>query len=325
MVLINVHLKYHSNNILGARMTLESNSKINITGREMIIYMVNKFLSKKYTIFISIIMFLVCFLYFENNNIVISKYNVKSNKLPKVFDNFKIVQISDLHNKVFYKDNNTLVKKIKSQNPNIIVITGDLVDRRKYNEENALSFIDKISSIAPIYYVNGNHEGWSGQFESLEKKLKEKGIIVLRNESLYYEKNKEKLLILGVDDPAFNTNSHSEDYMNEDIMKKELFDVNNKKYFRILLSHRPEFFELYVHNNIDLVFTGHAHGGQVILPFFGGIISPNQGFWPKYYKGMYEKNNTVMVVSRGLGNSIAPQRIFNRPEIVSVTLKVARN
>lgn len=291
----------------------------------MIICMVKKFSGKKYIIFISIIIFLGCFLYFENNSIVISKYNVKSNKLPKVFDNFKIVQISDLHNKVFYKDNNTLVKKIKSQKPDIIVITGDLVDRRKYNEENALSFIDKISSIAPIYYVNGNHEGWSGQFASLEKNLKKRGVIVLRNQSLFYEKDKEKILILGVDDPAFNTNSHSEDYMNEEIIKKELTDIYDDEKFRILLSHRPELFELYVHNNIDLAFTGHAHGGQAILPFLGGIIAPNQGFWPKYYKGIYEKNNTVMVVSRGLGNSIIPQRIFNRPEIVSVTLEAVEN
>ncbi|MCB2312945.1 hypothetical protein LGL55_16685 [Clostridium tagluense] len=108
-------------------------------------------------------------------------------------------------------------------------------------------------------------------------------------------------------------------------MKKELFDVNNEKKFKILLSHRPELFEIYVHNNIDLAFTGHAHGGQVILPFLGGIIAPNQGFWPKYYKGMYKKNNTVMVVSRGLGNSIVPQRIFNRPEIVSVALEAVEN
>lgn len=146
------------------------------------------------------------------------------------------------------------------------------MDRRRYDEENALSFIDKISSIAPIYYVNGNHEGWSLKFESLEKNLKEKGVIVLRKESIYYEKDKEKLLILGVDDPAFNTNSHSEGYMNEDIIKKELFDINDEKFFRILLSYRPELFDIYVHNKIDIAFTGHAHGGQVILPFFGGLL-----------------------------------------------------
>jgi len=278
--------------------------------------MIKRFLIKKYTILIAIIALLVCFSYFENNNIVISKYDIKSETLPKAFNNFKIVQISDLHDKVFYKDNNTLVSKIKSQKPDIIVITGDLVDRQKYNEEIAISFIDKIKSIAPIYYVNGNHEGWAGKFASLEKKLKASGVFVLRNESVFYEKDKEKILISGVDDPVFNISSKS-----EDTMKNELVQVNNKKYFRILLSHRPEMFDLYVQNNIDVAFTGHAHGGQVIIPFIGGVFAPSQGFWPKYYRGTYTKNNTTMVVSRGLGNSIAPQRIFNRPEIVSVTLK----
>jgi len=282
--------------------------------------MTKKNIVKKYVIFIALIIFLVCFSYFENNGIVISNYDIKSKTLPEAFNNFKIVQLSDLHSKDFYKDNNTLVAKIKSQKPDIIVITGDLVDRRKYNEEIAISFIDKIKPIAPIYYVNGNHEGWSGKFASLEKKLKESGVFVLRNESVFYEKGKEKIQILGVDDPAFNTTGFSEDYMNEDIMKGELLKVNNNN-FRILLSHRPEFFELYVDNNIDLVFTGHAHGGQIIIPFIGGLYSPNQGLWPKYYEGMHAKNSTTMVLSRGLGNSVAPQRIFNRPEIVSVTLK----
>jgi predicted MPP superfamily phosphohydrolase len=282
--------------------------------------MIKNIVSKKHSILIVIIIFLVCFSYFENNNIVISKYNIKSDSLPKVFDNFKIVQISDLHNKVFYKDNNSLVSKIKSQNPDIIVITGDLVDRRKYNEENALNFIDKIAIIAPIYYVNGNHEGWSGKFASLEKELEERGVFVLRNESKFYEKGNEKILISGVDDPTFNTSGNSEDH----IMKEKLLNVNNEKYFTILLSHRPELFELYVNNNINLVFTGHAHGGQVNIPFIGGIIAPNQGFWPKYYKGMYVENVTTMVVSRGLGNSVAPQRIFNRPEIVTVTLSSSK-
>lgn len=278
--------------------------------------MIKKIICKKNIIIVTIIIFLGCFSYFENNDIVVSNYAVKSKTLPKGFNNFKIVQISDLHNKVFYKDNSTLTAKIKSQKPDIIVITGDLVDRRTYNEENAISFIDKIKSIAPIYYVNGNHEGLPGRFKSLEKKLKEKGVIILRNESISYERNKEKITILGIDDPIFNTSVGN----SEEKMKKELLAVNNEKGFRLLLSHRSEFFELYVHNNIDVAFTGHAHGGQIIIPFLGGIFAPGQGFFPKYYKGMYTSSNTTMVVSRGLGNSSFPQRIFNRPEIVTVTL-----
>lgn len=287
----------------------------------MVISMIKKFLLKKYILFIVVIVFLVCFSYFENNNIVIPKYNINSDTLPKAFNNFKIVQISDLHNKVFYKNNNTLVAKIKSQKPDIIVITGDLVDRRTYNEQNAVELIDKIKSIAPIYYVNGNHEGLSGNFASLEKKLKERGVFVLRNESIFYERSKEKILISGIDDPVFSTIGQYKVLLNEDIMKSEMLHVNNKKYFNILLSHRTEFFDFYVNNNIDVAFTGHSHGGQIIIPVIGGVFSPGQGFWPKYYKGMYTKDNTTMVVSRGLGNSVIPQRIFNRPEIVSVTLK----
>ncbi|MEK6264928.1 MAG: metallophosphoesterase [Clostridium sp.] len=245
---------------------------------------------------------------------------MKSDRLPKSFEKFKIVQISDLHNKVFYKDNNPLVSKITSQNPDIIVITGDLVDRRKYNESNALSFIDKIKSIAPIYYVNGNHEGWSGKFASLERKLKERGVNVLRNESIDYVKGKDKIIISGVDDPSVSTSAYY-----EDIISKELLTMDDDKYFRILLSHRPELFDLYVKNNVDVAFTGHAHGGQVIVPLLGGVIAPNQGFWPKYYSGLYTENNTTMVVSRGLGNSIVPQRLLNRPEIVTVTLNSGEN
>ena len=273
------------------------------------------YFAKKKSVILVVILCIVWFSYFENNAIVISNYSVKSDRLPKAFDKFKIVQVSDLHNKVFYKDNNSLVTKIRSQKPNIIVITGDLVDRRKYNENNALSFIDKIKSIAPIYYVNGNHEGWSGKFESLERNLKERGVNVLRNESIDYVKGKEKIIISGVDDPSFDTSGYYEDAIN-----KELISMDDEKNFTILLSHRPELFDLYVHNNIDVAFSGHAHGGQVIVPLLGGVIAPNQGLWPEYYKGMYTESNTTMVVSRGLGNSIAPQRLFNRPEIVTVTL-----
>lgn len=258
--------------------------------------------------------------YLENNNIVISKYMIKKNNLPKEFNNFKILQISDLHSKVFSGNNDYLVSKILSQNPDIIVITGDLIDRRKYNEEPAIALIGKIKTIAPIYYVPGNHEGWSGKFSSLERKLKDMGVIVLRNEVSYYEKETERIAILGIDDPAFNTNGYSNKYKDSDIIRNEIDQINKGNSFKILLSHRPEHFDIYVDKNIDIAFTGHAHGGQIILPFIGGVLAPNQGFFPKYYKGIYSKNNTFMVVNRGLGNSIAPQRLFNKPELISIIL-----
>ncbi|GAA0724604.1 metallophosphoesterase [Clostridium malenominatum] len=259
-------------------------------------------------------------LYSQNNSLVMTRHRVLNNKLPDSFNNFKIIHLSDLHSKTFGKDNNKIVNKIIKENPDIIVITGDLIDRRKYNEEKAMLLVEKIKDIAPIYYVTGNHEGWSGKFSSLEKKLNENGVIVLRNESIILRKGHEEISILGVDDPAFSTTGYGEDYKGNKIIEDEIEKIKKAGSFNILLSHRPELFNLYREKDIDLVFSGHAHGGQIIIPFIGGILSPNQGFFPKYYKGLYKESSTTMVVSRGLGNSVFPQRIFNNPEIVCVEL-----
>ena len=276
----------------------------------------------KILIFLIILIILISFLYFENNSIQITKKELYSSKVPKGFEGFKIIQISDLHSKVFGRNNKDLVEKIKDEKPHIIVITGDLVDRRRYNEDKSLDFIDRIKDICPIYYVTGNHEAWSGKFPSLERKLKERKVNVLRNHKLSVNKGGEHINILGVDDPAFNTKDYSEAYKDFEITKNALksMEYDKEREFNILLSHRPELFDIYEEAGIDLAFAGHAHGGQINIPFIGGVIAPNQGFFPKYYKGDYNKNNTTMIVSRGLGNSVAPQRLFNRPEIISMTI-----
>lgn len=276
----------------------------------------------KILIFFIMLIILISFLYFENNSIQLTKKEVYSSKVPKDFHGFKIVQISDLHSKVFGKNNKRLVEKIKDEEPDIIVITGDLVDRRRYNEEKSLDFIDEIKDVYPIYYVTGNHEAWSGKFTSLERKLKERKVNVLRNEKLVVNKAGSHINILGVDDPAFSTKDYSEAYKDFEIIKNELnsMEYDKEREFNILLSHRPELFDIYEEAGIDLAFAGHAHGGQINIPFIGGVVAPNQGFFPKYYQGAYNKNNTTMIVSRGLGNSVAPQRLFNRPEIVSMII-----
>lgn len=265
----------------------------------------------KYGIPFIIIIQLIIYLYLGNNYISISQYSIESRKIPSKFDEYKIVQISDLHNKVFPFNNNRLLKIIKSENPDAIFITGDLIDGRKYNEEKAMLLINEIKAIAPIYYVSGNHEAWSGKFSSLEKKLIGSGVIVLRNNSVPVKRGEDKIIISGIDDPAFNTSS----------AKEEIKMLAKEDSYNILLSHRPELFQLYSDEKIDLVFTGHAHGGQVILPLLGGLIAPNQGFFPKYYKGIFSDTNTSMVISRGLGNSIVPIRLFNPPELVIVKLE----
>lgn len=272
----------------------------------------------KYGIPFIILVQILIFLYLGNNIISVSHYFVKSNSIPSKFDGYKIVQISDLHNKVFPLKNKKLVENIKNEKPDVIFITGDIIDRRIYSEEKALLLIKQLKKVAPIYYVTGNHEAWSEKFLHLQGELSKNGVIVLRNKGVKVKRGNDVISILGVDDPGFSTRKSKENY---NIVKEEIQNIKEEEVYSILLSHRPELFSLYVDEKIDLVFTGHAHGGQVMLPFIGGIIAPNQGFNPKYYKGTYKDKNTSMVVSRGLGNtSIAPIRVLNPPELVVVTI-----
>jgi len=263
---------------------------------------------------IVVIIVIVFFLYTENNWITITEETVASEKIPKSFNGYKILQISDLHGKSFEEK---LVEKIKDVGPDLIVITGDAIDSRRYSDRNCLDLIEQIVSLAPIYYVTGNHEARLEKFSIFESKLIRAGVNVLRDESDFITIDGSQIKIIGMDDPAFSGNAYFEETLSE-------LSTENKDQFSVVLSHRPEIMTVYTEQNIDLVFSGHAHGGQVRLPFIGGIAAPNQGFFPKYTSGLYQINQTVMVVSRGLGNSIFPQRLFNRPELVVITLKNER-
>ncbi|WDV46704.1 metallophosphoesterase [Clostridiaceae bacterium M8S5] len=278
--------------------------------------------SKKLIIGLAIV-FICAFLYFENNNIVVTKQIIASKKLPKSFDGFKIVQVSDLHSKIFGKDNKTLTKKIREEKPDIVVITGDFIDRRRYDEEKSMTLIRGLNNEFPIYYVTGNHEGWSGKFTSLEKKLLDSGVIVMRNTSHKISRGSDSITIAGIDDPAFEAKQHEKEEKLKDITSRRIKEAIKKddKNFKVLLTHRPENFDIYAKNNIDLSLAGHAHGGQVRLPFVGGLLAPNQGWFPKLTQGVHTMGDSHLIVSRGLGNSIVPLRIFNRPELVVVSLK----
>jgi uncharacterized protein len=264
---------------------------------------------------ILIVIFL--FLYIQNNLITVTKIELPLKNLPQGFNGYRIVQISDLQNKVFGNGNDILVYKIKNSNPDLIVITGDLIDAAKYNEEAILEFIDDINHIAPIYFITGNHEMYGNYMLKLEPKLNEKNIKILRNSSENIERNGDTITLIGIDDPI--ETQASKNHITSEKLVQELgktLSIRDASNFKILLSHRPEFFSLYAKNNIDLTFAGHAHGGQVRLPFIGGLYAPGQGFFPKYTSGKYELNNSTMIVSRGLGNSSIPQRILNQPEII---------
>lgn len=254
------------------------------------------------------------FLYWQNNGLMLTKITYRG-EIPNGFDGYKILQLADLQNKVFGKKQEPLLRKIEQSCPDIIVITGDLVDRHegKTDVDSAMELIQALVTYAPVYFVSGNHEHQSGEWEILEEALVEAGVTVLNNGKSVVERNGDTITLLGLADKKANR------YY--DLLLHSLM-AGQEDSFNILLSHRPELFETYVHEGIDLVFTGHAHGGQIIIPFLRqGIFAPHQGFFPKYTEGMHEKDGTVMVVSRGLGNSSFPFRIFNRPELIEVTLR----
>ena len=245
-------------------------------------------------------------------------YTVASSRLPASFDHYKIAVVSDLHNAEFGENNSRLAELIKKEQPDIIAITGDLVDSGRTDIEIAGKLIEKLATIAPCYYVTGNHEVWiGGQYQELEQKLHDEAVVILHDRAVQLTKSHETIQLAGLDDPGFTDRDSS---IRESMLETKLNNMNLNDSYCVLLSHRPEAFEAYVTENIDLVLSGHAHGGQFRLPFIGGVVAPDQGLFPKYDAGMYCENHTTMIVSRGIGNSIIPIRVSNRPEIVVVEL-----
>lgn len=258
-----------------------------------------------------------------NSALMINEISVTSDELPQSFSGYKIAQVSDLHNAQFGKDNEKLIEKLNECEPDIIVLTGDLIDSYHTNIDISISFAEKAVQIAPTYYVTGNHEARIDGLSEFLKRLEDKGVTVLQNESVTLNNGNESITLLGVSDPSFQT-----DYLFGDekiVTDSAVSDLmNGTEGYTVLLSHRPEMFDVYVKNNVDLVLTGHAHGGQFRLPFFGGLVAPGQGLFPKYDAGLYTMNGTNMIVSRGIGNSIIPFRVNNRPEIVMVELNMSK-
>ncbi len=267
-----------------------------------------------------LVLALLAFLYFQNNNIVINRIDLHLGQLPKAFNGYKIIHLSDLHNKNFGKNQKYLVKKIKNEQADIIVFTGDLIDSRRGDGKDAIELMERIQKIAPVYYVSGNHEGRIRYFERLERTLLQEGVTVLRNDCLQLEKDGQYISIIGIDDPAMENGALGDLAVTKERINSAMEGLPAKDSFKILLSHRPEMFSLYSKYGMDIIFTGHAHGGQVRLARIGGLFAPHQGVLPKYTSGYYTRGLSTMIVNRGLGNSIFPQRLFNRPEIVVVEL-----
>ena len=273
-----------------------------------------------FTIIAAVVVGLAIWTVWGNSALMLSKLTVKGSNIPKSFDGYRIAQISDLHNAEFGDRNEKLIEMLQKAEPDIITITGDLIDSSKTDTKVAIAFAKEAVQIAPTYFITGNHEAMvsAQEYADLENGLLEAGVNVLHDKEIVLEQNEERLLLIGIDDPAYADRPSDVGVSMDSETINELFTTEG---YRILLSHRPEYFDQYVEAEVDLVLSGHAHGGQFRLPFVGGLVAPGQGLFPAYDSGLYSENKTSMVVSRGIGNSIIPMRFNNRPEVVMIELR----
>lgn len=272
-----------------------------------------KLTKKKIIIFSAALFLFIIFCLFQNKWLTVDEYVFSSPKIDSAADGFTIVQISDLHNAVFGKDNSRLLDKIRAEQPDIIVITGDIADSSHTDLDAAVGFCRKAAKICPCYYISGNHEMWldNEQRQYLYDGISDSGVVLLQNETI---SPIEGISMTGLGDESLHNGTLEK--LSADISPDDL---------HIVLAHEPQYLdEEYAPCSPDLVITGHAHGGQVRLPFIGGLVAPDQGFFPKYTSGEYKSGDTVMYVSRGLGNSVIPLRVFNYPEINVLIIKAEK-
>ena len=207
-----------------------------------------------------VLVVLILWTLWGNTALEVNEYEVVSDRIPQGFEGFRIAQVSDLHNAEFGEGNEKLIQLLSQTDPDIIVLTGDLIDSRHTDIEIALDFARQAIKLAPVYYVSGNHEARVREYEDLKMGLAEAGVVILENQNVQITREGESITLMGIDDPSFQ-----EDYLfgdSESVARQAIDDLQNESEgYTILLSHRPELFDLYVDTGMDLVFSGHAHGG----------------------------------------------------------------
>ena len=254
-----------------------------------------------------------------NTALVMADVLVCSNGIPEAFDAYKIVQISDLHDAQIGENNEKLIAMTAETEPDCIVLTGDFVDSSRFHPERSLSVAEALVKIAPVYYVSGNHEAIlpDEDYQALTDGLRALGVCVLEDESAELTRGGQSIRLIGLTDIGFHPGTLEE---KKDALRTALNALLPEDEFSVTLAHRPELMDVYTECGAPLVLSGHAHGGQIRLPGIGGLIAPGQGLFPKYTEGKYEENGTTLVVSRGVGNSVLPLRVNDRPQIVVVQL-----
>lgn len=252
----------------------------------------------------------------SRDDLEISRYEVKSQKLPESFDGFKIVQLSDLHGAEFGEDGMELVDKVGSLEPDMIALTGDFV-----TDEGDLAAVEKLAArlvkLCPVYFISGNHEFGSGLAVKVRNILERAGVKYLSNEYLTINRGDDEILLGGVEDPLAYA-----DMLSPDELAQKMNDAAPDA-FKILLGHRNYWMTEYPELPVDLIFCGHAHGGLIRIPGVGGLIGTDRRLFPDFDAGQFNNGRYTLIVSRGLGNSVSIPRVFNRPEIVCVELSSA--
>lgn len=244
---------------------------------------------------------------------------VELSALPAGFDGLRIVHLSDLHGHQYGENSAVLLAAVEREAPDLIVITGDLIDR-----SSQLSMIPSLAeglcAIAPTYYVTGNHEWAAKCARELKTLLTECGVTVLTNQYEVLERNGDRIVLAGVDDP----NGLLGQKTPEEVAKE--IETHAPGLFTVLLAHRNDRFGQYAAAGFDLVLSGHAHGGIVRLPFTDGLLGNSRNFFPTWTAGVYRLEGSTLFVSRGLGNNTTPMpgfRLFNRPDLAVLTLQTA--
>ena len=237
-------------------------------------------------------------------------------KLDMVDGNVRIALVTDLHSCYYGPDQKWLTDRIDKEEPDVIFLSGDIFDDR-LPDDNTHETMEYLVTKYPCYYVTGNHEFWSDRADEMKAYMRSIGVTVLEGDCVTINVNGVDIDVCGVDDPTYMSD---EDWIAQ---LDAAYAKTDPTHLRVLLSHRPEKVDFYNRYDFDLILTGHAHAGQVRIPFLNrGVIAPNQGFFAKYVNGLYTLDNgSVMEVSRGLGRESTPlPRFFNHPQILTIEI-----
>lgn len=252
-----------------------------------------------------------------NEYVFLTEYTFSHSEVPEDFDGYKIFMISDLHEAPFSKQ---IIEHINEQKPDVVVITGDMAQLPDRSIQETQKIGKAITDI-PVYAVSGNHDTQGGAYKEIYRALKDSNIIPLDDSSVCLEKGSSGILLLGIKDPMQDVVS---DEKIENIRRKIERQFPKGPCFSILLSHRADLYPKIKNTGVDLILSGHLHGGIIRLPFVGGIIgkNPEKPLFPEYEYGMYnEPSAASMIVSGGCDKNPQKKRYFNPPEVVLITLK----